>query len=74
MGLSEGKLLRNIVFPSKIQAIALDPRERFFYAGGEDGVIYVAALHSKSPSSKNHGLHIISSFQNLRFVSKIYIL
>ncbi|KAL5558834.1 hypothetical protein UlMin_035045 [Ulmus minor] len=62
--LSKGKLLRNIVFPTIIDAIALDPAEHVFYAGGRDGKIYVAALNAESPSSKNHGLHIISAFSN----------
>ncbi|EXB71793.1 WD repeat-containing protein 18 [Morus notabilis] len=62
--LSKGKLLRNIVFPSIIDAIALDPSERVFYAGGRDGKIYVAALNAEIPSSKKYGLHIISAFSN----------
>ncbi|KAG6591385.1 Protein ROOT INITIATION DEFECTIVE 3, partial [Cucurbita argyrosperma subsp. sororia] len=33
--LSNGKLLRNIIFPSIIDAIALDPGERVFYGGVE---------------------------------------
>ncbi|PON94206.1 Guanine nucleotide-binding protein, beta subunit [Trema orientale] len=63
--LSGGKLLRDIVFPSEIEAIAMDPVEAVFYAGGHDGKIYVAALHTDSPNSKNHGLHILRSFEDL---------
>ncbi|PON37896.1 Guanine nucleotide-binding protein, beta subunit [Trema orientale] len=68
--LLEGKLLGNIEFETPIEAIALDPGERVFYAGGWNGLIYVAR-YPKSPSSKNHGLHIIGSFPNK---SKVYCL
>ncbi|CAF2110506.1 hypothetical protein HID58_081777 [Brassica napus] len=46
--LSQGKLLRSIIFPSKINALALDPGGSVFYAGGGDGKIYIGALNSKS--------------------------
>ncbi|KAJ7958170.1 protein ROOT INITIATION DEFECTIVE 3-like [Quillaja saponaria] len=62
--LSRGKLLRNIVFPSIIDAIALDPAEHVFYAGSRDGKIFITALNAESSSSKNYGLHIISSLSN----------
>lgn len=58
------------MFPSIIDAIALDPSERVFYAGGRDGKIYIAALNAEIPSSKNYGLHIISAFSNHRFGSR----
>ncbi|KAH8516439.1 hypothetical protein H0E87_004694 [Populus deltoides] len=53
--------LRNIQFPSIIDAITLDPDEHVFYAGGRDGKIHIAALNADSSSSKSHWLHIISS-------------
>ncbi|CAA2985027.1 ROOT INITIATION DEFECTIVE 3 [Olea europaea subsp. europaea] len=59
--LSTGKLLRNIVFPSIIDAIALDPGEHVFYAGGRDGKIYIAALNAPGTSNSSYGLHIIGS-------------
>ncbi|PSS35841.1 Protein ROOT INITIATION DEFECTIVE like, partial [Actinidia chinensis var. chinensis] len=59
--LSKGKLLRNIVFPSIIDAIALDPGEHVFYAGGRDGKIYIAALTAQGTSSNSYGMHIIGS-------------
>ncbi|KAB1220216.1 Protein ROOT INITIATION DEFECTIVE 3 [Morella rubra] len=59
--LSKGKLLRNVVFPSIIDAIALDPGEHVFYAGSRDGKIYIAALNAESTSNSNYGLHIIKS-------------
>ncbi|KAI8549932.1 hypothetical protein RHMOL_Rhmol06G0063600 [Rhododendron molle] len=59
--LSKGKLLRNIVFPSIIDAIALDPGEHVFYAGGRDGKIYIAALTAQGTSSNTYGMHIIGS-------------
>ncbi|KAL0017412.1 hypothetical protein SO802_004481 [Lithocarpus litseifolius] len=62
--LSKGKLLRNIVFPSIIDAIVLDPGEHVFYAGSRDGKIYVAALSAESTSKSNYGLHIINSLSN----------
>ncbi|KAL0352015.1 UNVERIFIED_CONTAM: protein ROOT INITIATION defective [Sesamum calycinum] len=37
--LSKGKILRNVVFPSIIDAISLDPGEHVFYAGGRDGPV-----------------------------------
>ncbi|CAN4122664.1 unnamed protein product [Withania somnifera] len=57
--LSRGKLLRNIVFPSIIDAIALDPGEDVFYAGGRDGKIYIAALNAVVDPSNNYGSHIL---------------
>ncbi|CAK9177021.1 unnamed protein product [Ilex paraguariensis] len=59
--LSGGKLLRNIVFPSIIDAIAMDPGEHVFYAGGRDGKIYIAALNAQGVSRSNYGPHIIGS-------------
>ncbi|XP_057974115.1 protein ROOT INITIATION DEFECTIVE 3 [Malania oleifera] len=59
--LSKGRLLRNILFPSIIDAIALDPGEHVFYAGGRDGKIYIAALNVESTSSSKYGMHIIGS-------------
>ncbi|KAK4722754.1 hypothetical protein R3W88_012987 [Solanum pinnatisectum] len=57
--LSRGKLLRNIVFPSIIDAIALDPGEDVFYAGGRDGKIYIASLNAIADPNNNYGLHIL---------------
>lgn len=62
--LSKGKLLRNIVFPSVIDAIALDPGEHVFYAGGRDGKIYIAALHAQPTSTSNYGLHIVGTLSD----------
>ncbi|CAI9763630.1 unnamed protein product [Fraxinus pennsylvanica] len=59
--LSNGKLLRNIVFPSIIDAITLDPGEHVFYAGGRDGKIFIAALNAPGTSNSSYGLHIIGS-------------
>ncbi|KAK6938671.1 WD40 repeat [Dillenia turbinata] len=57
--LSTGKLLRNIVFPTIIDAIALDPGEHVFYAGSRDGKIFIAALNADCSSSSSYGMHII---------------
>ncbi|XP_038898957.1 protein ROOT INITIATION DEFECTIVE 3 [Benincasa hispida] len=62
--LSKGKLLRNIIFPSIIDVIALDPGEHVFYGGGRDGKIYTAALNAKCPSTGDYGLHILGSLSN----------
>ncbi|ESW11388.1 hypothetical protein PHAVU_008G025800 [Phaseolus vulgaris] len=62
--LSRGTLLRNIVFPSVIDSIALDPAEHVFYAGSRDGKIYIAALNAVSVATNNYGMHIIGSFSN----------
>ncbi|RZB53971.1 Protein ROOT INITIATION DEFECTIVE 3 isoform C [Glycine soja] len=62
--LSRGMLLRNIVFPSIINCIALDPAEHVFYAGSEDGKIFIAALNTESIATNNYGMHIIGSFSN----------
>lgn len=72
--LSKGKLLRNIIFPSIIDAIALDPGEHVFYGGGRDGKIYTAALNAKCPSSSDYGLHILGSLSNQRSVLIISII
>ncbi|CAN1273922.1 Protein ROOT INITIATION DEFECTIVE 3 [Linum perenne] len=61
-------LLRSVVFPSQIDALALDPGEFVFYAGGRDGKIYVAALSNSSSSSKSQWAHIIGSLSSQRFV------
>ncbi|XVE94912.1 hypothetical protein REPUB_Repub02eG0050600 [Reevesia pubescens] len=62
--LSRGRLLRNIVFPSIIDAIPLDPGEHVFYAGSRDGKIYIAALNAESSPSNSYGLHIIGSLSD----------
>ncbi|CAN1273920.1 Protein ROOT INITIATION DEFECTIVE 3 [Linum perenne] len=67
--LSKGILLRSVVFPSQIDALALDPGEFVFYAGGRDGKIYVAALSNSSSSSKSQWAHIIGSLSSQRFFS-----
>ncbi|VFQ62333.1 unnamed protein product [Cuscuta campestris] len=59
--LSRGIVLRDVVFPSIIDAIALDPGEHVFYAGGRDGKIYIGALNALSISNSNYGSHIIGS-------------
>jgi pre-rRNA-processing protein IPI3 len=66
--LSKGILLRNIVFPSIIDSITLDPGEHVFYAGGRDGKIHIAALGADSSSIKSHWLHIIGSLSSHRCV------
>ncbi|XP_050214703.1 protein ROOT INITIATION DEFECTIVE 3-like [Mercurialis annua] len=62
--LSKGRLLRNIIFPSIIDSLALDPGEHVFYAGCRDGKIYIAALNADSSSSKSDWLHIIGSLSS----------
>ncbi|KAK7340711.1 hypothetical protein VNO77_21421 [Canavalia gladiata] len=62
--LSRGNLLRNIVFPSIIDTIALDPAEHVFYAGSRDGKIFIAALNTESTATNKYGMHIIGSFSN----------
>lgn len=62
--ISRGKLLRNIVFPSVIDAIALDPGEHVFYAGGRDGRIYIAALNAEANPSSTYGNHIIGTLSD----------
>ncbi|XP_028787116.1 LOW QUALITY PROTEIN: protein ROOT INITIATION DEFECTIVE 3-like [Neltuma alba] len=62
--LSRGTLLRNIVFPPLIDAIALDPAEHVLYAGSRDEKIFVAALNTVKIYSHNHQMHIIGSFSN----------
>lgn len=65
--MSTGRLLRNVVFPSIIDAIALDPGEHVFYAGSRDGKIYIAALNAVGSSSNSYGMHIIGSLSDHRF-------
>ncbi|KAK1317100.1 hypothetical protein QJS10_CPA05g02334 [Acorus calamus] len=62
--LSKGTLLRSITFPCIINAIALDPAEHAFYAGGQDGKIYIAALNAVCNSSSSHGMYIIGSLSD----------
>ncbi|KFK34207.1 hypothetical protein AALP_AA5G114800 [Arabis alpina] len=46
--LSKGRLSRNIIFPSAINALALDPGGSVFYAGGRDSKIYIGAINATS--------------------------
>ncbi|XP_071703255.1 protein ROOT INITIATION DEFECTIVE 3-like [Rutidosis leptorrhynchoides] len=62
--LARGTLLRNIVFPSIIDAVALDPGEHVFYAGGRDGKIYIAELNAQGTSNYTYGLHIIGTLSD----------
>ncbi|XP_059636428.1 protein ROOT INITIATION DEFECTIVE 3 [Cornus florida] len=62
--LCRGELLRSIVFPSIIDAVALDPGEHVFYAGGRDGKIYIAALNAQGTPKNNYGMHIIGSLSD----------
>ncbi|KAH6758948.1 hypothetical protein C2S51_019183 [Perilla frutescens var. frutescens] len=64
--LSRGKLLRNIVFPSIIDVISIDPGEHVLYAGGRDGKIYIAALNAPVAHNNNYGPHIIGSLSEHR--------
>lgn len=59
--LATGRLLRNIVFPTIIDTIAIDAGEYVFYAGGGDGKIYIAALNAPATSSSEYGMHIVGS-------------
>ncbi|MCL7040226.1 hypothetical protein MKW94_027208, partial [Papaver nudicaule] len=62
--LSKGKLLRTIDFPSVINAVALDPCEYIFYAGGNDGRIYVTSLTGENTSASKYGMHIIGALSD----------
>lgn len=65
--MATGRLLRNIIFPSVIDAIAIDVGEYAFYAGGRDGKIYIAALNALTTSSStDYGKHIIGFIANSR--------
>ncbi|KAI4297534.1 hypothetical protein L6164_037420 [Bauhinia variegata] len=68
--LSNGKLLRNIVFPSIIDVIALNLVEQFFYADSRYGKIFIIALNAESVSKSEYGMHIVDSFSNHRYKSK----
>ncbi|KAK9165283.1 hypothetical protein Scep_000474 [Stephania cephalantha] len=62
--LSKGVLLRDVVFRTIIDSIALDPSERVFYAGGRDGKIYIVSLSTKSTSTSNYGMHILGALSD----------
>nr|KAJ0214637.1 hypothetical protein LSAT_V11C400162720 [Lactuca sativa] len=65
--LTRGTLLRNIVFPSIIDVVALDQGEHVFYACGRDGKIYIAELNAQvtsNNSNNNYGLHIIGTLSD----------
>ena len=57
-----------------MDAIALDPGEHVFYAGGRDCKIYVAALTAQGSSDNSYGMHIIGSLADHRFVVHSYII
>ncbi|CAL9754428.1 unnamed protein product, partial [Musa acuminata subsp. burmannicoides] len=59
--LSEGLLLRSIMFPSIIDAIVMDPGEHGFYAGGRDGKIYIAELNAECNRNSIHEMFIIGA-------------
>jgi len=52
------------VFPSIIDAIAMDPGEHAFYAGGRDGKIYIAALNAECNPDSRYGIYIIGSMSD----------
>ncbi|KAG0482411.1 hypothetical protein HPP92_010495 [Vanilla planifolia] len=62
--LSTGSLLRSVIFPSAIDAIALDPGEHSFYAGGRDGKIYIAVLNAEWDPRRNFGKFINGSLSD----------
>ncbi|KAF3641907.1 hypothetical protein FXO38_04804 [Capsicum annuum] len=64
--LSREKSLRNIVFPTIIDAIALDPGEDVFYAGGRDRKIYIATVNIVADPNNNYGLHILGFLSKQR--------
>lgn len=66
--LSKGRLLRTVYFPAIINAITMDPGEHAFYAGGRDGKIYIVALNGKHNPDSSHGLFIIGSLTDHRFL------
>jgi pre-rRNA-processing protein IPI3 len=55
--LSRGKLLKNIIFPSVINALALDPGGCVFYAGARDSKIYIGAINATS----EYGTQVLGS-------------
>ncbi|VYS59830.1 unnamed protein product [Arabidopsis thaliana] len=55
--LSRGKLLKNIIFPSVINALALDPGGCVFYAGARDSKIYIGAINATS----KYGTQVLGS-------------
>ena len=65
--------MRNIVFPSIIDAVVLDPGEHVFYAGGRDGNIYIAALNAQVNSSSNYGFHIIGSLSEHKYATSFFM-
>ncbi|XP_021762608.1 protein ROOT INITIATION DEFECTIVE 3-like isoform X2 [Chenopodium quinoa] len=69
--LATGRLLRNITFPSVINAIAIDVGEYAFYAGGRDGKIYIAALNALTTNSTDYGKHIIGSLADSSRVTSL---
>ncbi|CAH2064730.1 unnamed protein product [Thlaspi arvense] len=61
--LSKGKLLRNIIFPSAINALSLDPGGSVFYAGSTDSKIYIGAINSTS----DYGTQVLGSVSERYF-------
>lgn len=54
------------MFPTIIDAIALDPGEHIFYTGGRDGKIYIAALNAQPTSTSSYGPHIRGTLSDHR--------
>lgn len=46
----------------------MDPGEHAFYAGGRDGKIYIVALNGEHNPDSSHGLFIIGSLTDHRFL------
>ncbi|XP_010503568.1 PREDICTED: protein ROOT INITIATION DEFECTIVE 3-like [Camelina sativa] len=55
--LSKEKLLKNIIFPSAINSLALDPCGSVFYAGARDSKIYIGAINATS----EYGTQVLGS-------------
>lgn len=64
--LSEGTLIGNIVFSSKVYSLALDPSDHALYAGCMDGKIYIAALKAESSRGNNYQIHLTGSLTDHR--------
>ena len=66
------KISKKLCVSIRDEANVLDPAKRVFYTGSSNSNMYVVALLSEIPSSKNHGLYIISSFLIKSLCQKVY--
>ncbi|KAE9620861.1 hypothetical protein Lal_00019715 [Lupinus albus] len=70
--MSNGVLIQTVTFPYAIFGVALDSRESRFYAGGEDGLVYMGSMN-REMIKKGYELFTWSKCHNGSIVSLVLV-